>query len=154
MFPPSHLSSYGASEAAQLASAVVDSASSAVTGDPADEDAGYQQYLEDYGPALLKLLKGQTPREKVEVLRARIQNLQKLYKSTRNNALRNIYAGQLNKLQAMLRAAKVELAESEETSQTLKATKVISLVGGVMGVGVLVLVGRYLWIAGSAKSRS
>ncbi|MBO73837.1 MAG: hypothetical protein CMD33_01025 [Flavobacteriales bacterium] len=108
---------------------------------PAEGSAGYEQYLQQYGPAVLSLIAGKSPREKYEILKAKIQNQQKLYKSTRNTFFKNIIAANINKLQAQLRAAEYELAEDVETSEFLRYSKGLTLGAGVLGLGMAMLIG-------------
>ena len=118
-FTPSVYSGYGADDQA-----------------PSEGEAGYEQYLEQYGPAVMKLLVGKTARERYEILKAKIANQKKLYKSTRNRFFKNIIAGNINKLQAQLRAVRYELGEEQETAEWLRYSKGLTLAGGLLGVGL------------------
>jgi hypothetical protein len=107
--------------------------------EPAEGDAGYSKYLEEYGPAVMNLIAGKTPREKYEILKAKIENQQKAYKKARLSITKNLLAANINKLQAQLRAAEYELAEDMETSEFLRYSKGLTIAGVSVGIGLAVL---------------
>ena len=123
----------------------------------AEEETDYRQMLEEYGPALMGVLKGKSPREKVEVLRAKLENQYAAYNATTGFA-RKLLAANIIKLMAQLRAAEAELAEAEETSLTLRYGKGMMVVGGflTLTLGSLLAVKaiQYLNAAKQAQDRS
>lgn len=117
-FTPSVYSGYGADDQA-----------------PSEGDPGFERYLTQYGPAVVGMLKGKSPREQYEILKAKIENQKKLYKSTRSRVAQNIIAMNINKLQAQLRAAEYELGEDIQTGQLLRYSKGLALGGSILAIG-------------------
>ena len=125
MFKPSKYSHYGADEASA-------------------DLTQYTSMLEQLAPSLNTLLFGGSPREEVELTKAKIANLEQLRDSTSSNLLKNAYNLQLTKLYAQLAAAEDALAEAELTEQATRTGQAIALVGGLAGIVVLVQVVRTL----------
>lgn len=105
---------------------------------PEDEES-YAQYLEEYGPAVMQMLVGKSPREEYEILKAKIQNQQKAYRKANSKIIKNLIAANINKLQARLRAAEYELAEDVETSEFLRYSKGLTIAGVTVGIGLAVV---------------
>ena len=125
MFKPSKYSHYGADEASA-------------------DLTQYTSMLEQLAPSLNTLLFGGSPREEVELTKAKIANLEQLRDSTSSSLLKNAYNLQLTKLYAQLAAAEDALAEAELTEQATRTGQAIALVGGLAGIVVLVQVVRTL----------
>lgn len=125
MFKPSKYSHYGADEAST-------------------DYSQYTSMLEQLAPSLNTLLFGGSPREEVELTKAKIANLEQLRDSTSSNLLKNAYNLQLTKLYAQLTAAEDALAEAELTEQATRTGQAIALVGGLAGIVVMVQVVRTL----------
>jgi len=98
----------------------------------------YTQMLDELAPTLNKLLFGGSPREEVELTRAKIANLEALRDGTSSQLLKNAYNLQLTKLYAQLAAAEDALAEAELTEQAKRTGQAIGLVAGMVGIVFLV----------------
>lgn len=110
-------------------------------GEAQSEPAGYDQYtsmLDQLAPTINTLLFGGSPREEVELARAKITNLEKLRDATSSQLLKNAYNLQLTKLYAQLAAAEDALAEAELTEQATRTGQALAIIGGAVGIVFLV----------------
>jgi hypothetical protein len=110
-------------------------------GSPDQASDGYDQYtsmLDQLAPTINTLLFGGSPREEVELARAKITNIEKLRDGTSSQILKNAYNLQLTKLYAQLAAAEDALAEAELTEQATRTGQALAIIGGAVGVVFLV----------------
>ena len=141
MFQPSRYSAsgsaYGADDSAAVPPATV----------PAEASTDYTEYLK-YAQMGLPLVAGlfdsQTPKERVEELKAQIKNWKSLRDNAKLSLTRIVYAAKVNKLEGELRAAEAELAEEERTAWVGDAVRVLAVGAGVAGIFLLVQYGRRL----------
>lgn len=116
------------------------------------EEEGSDDYTQ-YAQLANQFLFGTSARVQVETLTAQIQNYQKAYKTANNRVMKNIYANQINKLKAKLRAAQQDLIEEDQSRQVKRITKSLAIVGGVLTVGILIQMARTLHAVQAAADR-
>ncbi len=140
MFQPSTYSrsapAYGSGDAA--------AATPASPAAAATDYTAYLQYAQMGLPLVAGLFDTQTPRERVEELKAKLKNWRSMRDNAKISLTRSIYAAQVNKLEGQLRAAEAELAEEERTAWVGDAGRILAVGAGVAGIFLLVQYGRRL----------
>ena len=147
---------YGATEtpstADQLTAAALQSAQAATAPLAVESEEEGDDYTQ-YAQLANQFLFGTSARVQVETLTAQIQNYQKAYKTSNNRVMKNIYANQINKLKAKLRAAQQDLIEEDQSRQVKRVTKSLAIVGGVLTIGILIQMARTLYAVQAAADR-